>query len=178
MLRIPVLPRRVALLLAVGAFAACSPTLDWRELRPEGSGLVALFPCKPTVETRTVVLEGLAVRLNMHACQAGGSMYAVATGEIGDPARVAPVLNALLAAQAGNLSASVSARQGFSVSGATPQAPSFRVTLSGRLPDGSAVFQEAAFFTRGARVFQAMVMGPRRDAEASTTFFESFELPS
>lgn len=178
MLRIPVLPRPAALLLVLGAFAACSPTLDWREVRPEGSGLLALFPCKPTVETRTVVLEGLAVRLSMQACQAGGSTYAVATGEIGDPVRAAPVLNALLAAQAGNLSASVSARQGFHVSGSTPQAPSFRVTLSGRLPDGSAVFQEAAFFTRGTRVFQAMMRGPRRDPEASATFFESFKLPS
>lgn len=178
MLNILVWPGRAALISAVSLLGACSPTLDWREVRPGGSGLVALFPCKPTGETRMVVLEGLPMKLNMHACEAGGATYAVATGDTGDPARVGPVMNALLAAQVGNLGAAASAARPFEVNGMTPNPQARRVTLAGRFPDGTAVNQEAALFSRGTWVIQALVMGPRLNTEAVDTFFEGFRMPS
>ena len=44
--------------------AACTPTLDWREVRPEASGLVALFPCKPDRHARRAV-AGVCGRLTL-----------------------------------------------------------------------------------------------------------------
>ncbi|MEY4561106.1 MAG: hypothetical protein RLZZ618_383 [Pseudomonadota bacterium] len=170
--------RRVAGLAIVLALAACSPTLNWRQVRPEGSGLVALFPCKPTAETRQVTLEGTPVALSMQMCQAGGLTWAVASAELADPASVGPVLAALLAGQRSNLRASDPVARAFSVRGMTPRPESQRVGLSGSFPDGRPVRQEMALFSRGARIFQAMVMGERIDAAAADNFFNNLQLPS
>jgi len=35
------------LMTAMALLAACSPTLNWREVRPEGTRLALLLPCKP-----------------------------------------------------------------------------------------------------------------------------------
>jgi len=52
--------RRRSVRSAVAAIAfgatllACSPAFDWRETRPEGSGAVAMFPCRPVKQERSV----------------------------------------------------------------------------------------------------------------------------
>ncbi|MBE0548915.1 MAG: hypothetical protein IH627_14965, partial [Rubrivivax sp.] len=48
--------------------AACSPTLDWRDVRPAGSGVTLLMPCKPVVQERSLPLAGAPVRLSLQAC--------------------------------------------------------------------------------------------------------------
>ena len=66
---------RALVACAVGAgalaVAGCSPALDWREVRPEGSQARALFPCKPASHARTVSLAARRVELTMYACAAG-----------------------------------------------------------------------------------------------------------
>lgn len=65
------------LLLALVGLSACSPTFNWREVRPQGYSLTALWPCKPETAQRTVVLEGAAVELTMLSCEAGGVTFAL-----------------------------------------------------------------------------------------------------
>ena len=50
--------RALPSLSLLAALIACSPTLDWREARPEGSGVAALFPCRPDQHERTVRIAG------------------------------------------------------------------------------------------------------------------------
>ena len=40
------------------ALTACSPALDWRQVRPDDAGVEAMFPCKPLSHARTVPLAG------------------------------------------------------------------------------------------------------------------------
>lgn len=51
--------------LAVLVLAACSPRYDWREVRSEQSGWVALFPDKPQTQTRTMNLDGRSLDMTM-----------------------------------------------------------------------------------------------------------------
>jgi len=168
---------RIALVTAL-ALAACSPALDWREVRPEGTGLTLLLPCRPSQQVRTVALAGRDVRLALVACSAGGQTWAVAFADVGDPAAVGPALDGLRRAAARNLGAADAGSQALSVPGATPNAASARLALAGRLPDGAAVQEQVALFTRGTFVFQATVVGPALPADAVDTFFGGLRFAS
>jgi hypothetical protein len=157
--------------------AGCSPTLDWREVRPEGSGAVALFPCKPDSRSREVNLAGAPVRLTLMACQAGDTTWALAHADVADPARVGPALAELRAAAVANLGAATTRESPSKIDGATPNAASLRLGFSGRAPDGRAMQEELALFAKGTRVFQATALGPKLAPDALEPFFTGLRLP-
>ncbi len=158
------------------ALAACSPALNWREARPTES-LFLMFPCKPMVQTRTLSLAGQSVAMSMHACEVGPVTYALAHADVVDPARSAQALRELRAALSNKLRGNSQSRP-WVVPGGTPNAASGRWHVAGVLPDGRRMEQDAAFFVKGTRVFQMVVMGPALTGEATDPFFESVKLPS
>jgi hypothetical protein len=167
---------RTALVALLGALllGACSPALDWREVRAE-AGALALFPCKPVKETRTVLLTGVKTSMTMRACQADGITYALASAEVGDPARIAPALAQLKSNLVGNIGGTAPAARPLALPGMTPSPEAQRIDVQGALPDGAPVRQSSAFFARGTWVFQATVMGPKPAAEAIDAFFEGLK---
>lgn len=166
----------IGVLAAAWAGSACSPTLNWRELRPEGSGIAASFPCKPDRHARGLVVAGHAVRMEMLVCATGGATYALAFADLPDPAAVAPALADLRARAAVNIAASPGAATPLQVPGMTPNAQAIRVALSGHLPDGAVVQEHAAFFASGLRVYQASVIGSRVGGEAADTFMSALKI--
>jgi hypothetical protein len=48
--------------------------------------------------------------------------------------------------------------------------------MAGRLPDGKAVEEQVAVFSRGTRVFQATLVGPSLPPEVAETFFGGLRL--
>lgn len=153
--------------------------MDWRVVKPAGFGLEVAFPCRPSSLTREVTLANHRVEMAMHACAAGGSTFAVGAVTLADVRDVDSTLMSLRDAAARNLGVEpIAALQPMAVPGMTPQARAGRVTLSGRRPDGSAVVEHLALFARGARVYQAMVVGDRPQAEAVVEFFAGLRLTS
>lgn len=163
-------------LLAAVLAAACSPALDWREVRPEGSGAVGLFPCKPRHETRQVALAGARVSMTFHACSAAGATWALGFADMGDPARVADALDEAAQGSARNLGAALPAGLAASVPGMTPNPHARRLAFDGALPDGQPVHTEVAVFSKGTRVYQAVVVMPRPQHDAVQTFFGALRL--
>jgi hypothetical protein len=159
-----------------GFLPGCSPALDWREVHGD-AGTVALFPCRPTKETRPVALAGARTAMTLRACQAAGVTYALAEAELGDPARIGPSLAQLKATLVGNIGGQVQTRRPFVLPGMTPSPHAERVDARGALPDGTPAQQSAAFFTRGTWIYQATAMGPQLDAEAVETFIGSLKFP-
>lgn len=166
-------PRQCLPVVTSWVLAACTPVLDWREFRPEGSGLTLLFPCKPDSQTRTLSLAGAPVRLALHACSAAGSTWAVAAADLGDPARVGAALEELNAAAQRNLGAGAGDALVLKVHGATPNPVSGHRQFEGRMPDGRAVREQVAVFAKGTQVFQAVALGPTLEPESTSTFFGS-----
>ena len=60
----------------------------------------------------------------------------------------------------------------------TPNPQAVRLRLEGVRPDGVAAQEQAAFFAKGLRVYQATVLGKRVPAEAADTFFAGLRLPA
>lgn len=164
--------------LWMGLLCACSPVLDWRQVKPGGLELEAMFPCRPATLSREVPLSGRRVVMVMHACAAGGSTFAVGALTLDDVRDVGPALVSLRDAAARNLGGGAASTQPVQVPGMTPQEQAVRVTLAGHRPDGSAVVEHIALFARGARVYQAMVVGDQPEADAVSTFFNGLKVGS
>lgn len=169
---------RPSVLVALLGAAGCSPPLDWREFQPEGSGIVASFPCKPDRHARSVKLAVQSVRIEMHACAADEAQFALSYFDLEDPAKVSAALAELQSLAAGNLGATERQAQPAKVPGMTPNPEAAHLRLAGRQPDGSTMQQEAVFFTKGLRVYQATVLGRRPPPGAAQTFLAGLRLPA
>ena len=163
--------------LAAACCAACGPTLDWREFVPEGSGVGVAFPCRPHHQNRTVTLAGAKVRMDMLVCAAGDATYALSFVDVADPARVAIVLTELRASAVSNVQGREPRLAPLQIKGMTPNEHALRMSVAGRLPDGAAAHEYAAFFTRGLRIYQATVIGANPAPPAVEPFFAGLRFP-
>jgi hypothetical protein len=170
--------RSVTATLAVAcAGIACTPDLNWRDVRPDQSGLAVLLPCKPAGHARRLTLAGVAVEMSLFACSAGGATYAVGFADVEQPQLVGRALDELVAAAARNIGSSGSHTVApLRVEGMTPQPQAGRQAFAGQLADGQRVEEQVAVFARGTRVYQATAVGTRLGAEATETFFGSLRL--
>jgi hypothetical protein len=148
-----------AWLLGAALLASCAPALDWRESRPEGSGVVMLFPCRPEKQERMVRVGGAALRMQLHACRAAGSGFSLTVVDVADPAAVGPLLAALRAQAIANVNGAALPRPLPAIVGATPNDQSVLLRIDGKFPDGRPVVEHALFFVKGQRVYQATIIG-------------------
>jgi hypothetical protein len=169
----------IALAVLLAGLVACTPALDWRESRPQGSQVQLLFPCKPASHSRRVALAGGTIEMSMYACSAADTVYALSFADVKEPSRVGPALDELARAVNSNVqSSSAAASEPVRVAGMTPHPRSAQWRLVGRLPDGRAVQERAALFTHGTSVYQATMLGAELDKEAQENFFGSLRVGS
>ena len=162
----------------VAVLGACSPTLDWREFTPEGSGLRVTFPCRVDRHARPVQMAGATVRMEMLVCGAGDATYAVSFFDVADPAQVSAAMAEWRATAIRNVQGAAPLQQPWQIKGMTPNAESTRLSVAGQLPDGAAVREHALFFARGLRVYSATVLGANPPPQAVDTFFSGLKFPS
>jgi hypothetical protein len=168
---------RALCLLAL--LAACAPSLNWREVRTPVGGAAALLPCKPASHAREVSLAGRPLTLTLLACTAEQSTYALAVADVGDAARVGPALTALKTSAWANMRTTQPVTtQALAVQGMTPNVEAARWQVPGQLPDGRAVQAFGAVFAHATWVYQATVIAPQLDAEATQTFLQSLRVGS
>lgn len=167
----------LALLSLASVLCGCSPAFNWRETRLEPSGLVALLPCRPDHGSRIVPLAGQSVELRMVGCDAQGATFAVAFADLGDASRAPLALAQWQSATLANLHATGSRDTPFVPHGATLLAASVLAVASGQGADGRRVTSRAAYFARGAQVFQAVIYADKLDPEVADTFFSGLRWP-
>ncbi len=166
---------RAALLAAL---TACAPALNWREVRPQGSGLEAVFPCRPDRHERRVALAGASASMQMHVCEAAGLTFAISLVDVDAPDRVGRVtaeLRALAVSNVGAIDSNVAALQ---VPGMTPNPQAALLDARGRPVGTERLGLRAAFFSKGLRIFQATVVGADPSVEATQPFFAGLRVPA
>lgn len=162
----------------VAALSGCAPALDWREFQAEGSGIVATFPCKPDRHSRSVALSAQTVRMEMLVCSAGDVTFALSFADLSDPGQVGATLAELQALASSNLGAARADRTDAAVRGMTPNPNAARLRLEAMQANGASLQEQATFFAKGLRIYQATVLGKKVPAEAADTFFAGLRLPS
>lgn len=179
--------RRWAAAFVVGTLLACSPVLDWREVRLEG--LQAMLPCKPDHGERTVQLGTLEVRLQMSGCEAGGALFAISHVRVQDGDQATAVQAAWRSAALANMQAS--AAQSHLIKLGKPSAASAVPSGAQSLPGGSAlellsaqgvqndgkpVQARLAWIATGNHVYHVAVYGPQLNDERLETLFMDLRL--
>ena len=173
------LPLGWAGLVVAVSMLACSPALDWRESRLEGSGVAMRFPCRPERQERPARIGTETLTMRLHSCNAAGSAFALVTADAADPSRVTALLEAWRGQAIANVDGTAAAEVTPAIPGETPNAQSARLRIVGKRPDGRRVVEHAAFFVKGLTLFQATVIGADEpaDREAIDTFFGSIRVP-
>jgi len=143
--------------LIVASLAACQPALNWREVRPSGSGLVVQFPCKPDVDQRKD--KGLA------QCEAAGQGFAVSWAEVPDATQVAAALKAMPQALAGKLGVVLAPAGTLVVPGMTPMPEAGQYRLA-----ATTGVTRVAVFAHGARVYQVLMTAQKDDESTWESF--------
>lgn len=156
---------------------ACSPSLNWREVRLGGGELKAVLPCKPDQAQRRQSLAGYDIELAMQGCEAGGALYAISVAELATPAQAQQVQAQWQTNLLATLQAQGSSRQAFAIRGANAQPEALQLQASGRSAEGRALTVQAVWFMRGTRLYHAAIYAERLTAEMSEPFFGGMELP-
>jgi hypothetical protein len=164
--------RRLWPAAALCALVACTPALNWRETRPEGSGIAILFPCRPDRQERMIGVAGMHVPARMYSCEAAGAIFSLVFVDSVDVGQASVLLAGMRSAASANVRGVATGRS-WRVPGATPSEQSARLRIEGTLPDGRAVVEHAGFFVVGLRLFQVTTLGGSLDASALDTFFGS-----
>jgi len=115
-----------------------------------------MFPCKPEQAKRP--------QMGLAQCKAAGLSFALSWADLQDPAQVELALGQMRQSLAEKL-------------GASSAAPTQAVQVPGMTPNPQALAQQltsaqeqarVAVFSRGLRVYQAVMLGPRADSDDAT----------
>lgn len=185
------------LITASCVLTACSPTFDWRVVRPDQAPFMIDMPAKPATLTRKINLDGLPVSMEMHGARVGKLNFTAAWARLpeadsesgpepGQPA--APdtevLTKALAAMQQGmlnNIGGKVIAQRPQTLALVNPlgeQAgliPATFVEASGSA-GGEAVRMQAVFVSLNRMLLQFVVLGTDWSEEAAGTFLASVRL--
>jgi hypothetical protein len=167
-------PLAVALLLA-----ACSPALDWRDVRPKDVNILLTYPCKPEQIAQDVLLAGQTVKMSMTGCVADKMTFALAHARLPNAQLAAVALAQLHASAVNNVQGKVTASARITPKNATPGlADSLDLQIDGRTPDGKPVRERVLLFSQGDSVYQLTAFAPTATfkSEAAQTFVESVNL--
>ncbi|MCA0309875.1 MAG: hypothetical protein LCH72_04195 [Proteobacteria bacterium] len=164
---------------ACATLAACTPTLDWREVRLAPSPAIALLPCKPDRAMRSVPLGGEPTELVVAGCATGGATFALMAARLPAGRDADAVLAGWQQATLAHMRASgTPERRPFTPPGGSALAHAQRVVAQGQGPDGRPVMAQAAWTARpgaggATELLHAVVYAERLKPEAADAFFEA-----
>ena len=160
--------------VAVAVLTACNPTFNWRDVRPDGTRLALLMPCKPDKAQRTVPMASRPTEMNLLSCDAGGITFAVSTADVNDAAQTGTVLAQWQTATLTNIkTASPVTRNAFKLPGLASGA--VMVNAAGQRADGRVVSSQAVYFAQDSRVFQAVMYADAIPPDVADTFFSGLK---
>ncbi len=167
--------RASILMIAALGLVACSPSLNWREVRNDDASYTVLLPAKPASHTRTVTLGDLKVEMEMTAAEAEDINFAVASALVDDEGQRKNALGLMQQAMVKNIGGSVSREKTLVLKDGTAAT---EIEANGTMANGRRMRLFARFAMKEQRIYQAVTVGPqdRLNAEIAETFLTSFIL--
>ena len=169
-------PMQLAVLAGLLMLHGCSPTFNWREVRTASSSVQALFPCKPEITTRQVMLANQAVQMTLLACEAGAASFALAYADTHLATGQSAALQTWQQATLANLQVGSNEALPYSIKGVNVSVPALRVVAQGMRPDTTAISVQALWFGVGSELVQVSVTSDAPLPEAVDTFFAGIRI--
>jgi hypothetical protein len=170
--------RRRLVLLGAALLGACSPELNWREVRTPEAGVEQLFPCKPVRQQRKAELAGKERQLVLQVCDAGDVTWAQMHVLLHDKDAIGSSMEALVAAAHANLGAAPAPASGSSgiVTESSGPSSAQRYRIKGTAPDGRPVEMALKVFGNASVVVQVSALASVLPTEAVDTFLGSVKV--
>jgi hypothetical protein len=167
--------RLFATLFATLALCACSPSLNWREVRGSESPYTVLLPAKPSSHARPVNLGGIQASMQMTAAEVGDLSFAVASAAIADAQQRTAAMEFMQQAMVKNIGGSVAEQKSVRLKDGTAMT---EIHATGVTANGRRMALFARFGIRDDRVYQVVAIGPQEElnSEIADTFLSSFAL--
>lgn len=163
--------------------AACTPQLNWRELRLAPTSAIALLPCKPDHAERSVPLGDEPTLLVVNGCDAAGGTFALMSAKVAAGRAPDELLAGWQQATLANMrAAGTPQRQPFHPPNALPLAYAERLVAQGQRADGRAVTAQAVWSARaaaggGTELLHAVVYTPQAEPAVADAFFAGIRWP-
>ncbi len=158
-------PYSYLIALCCSLLCACSPALNWREVRNEQADYTLLLPDKPASASKSIELAGQKREMHMQGAQAAGMQFVIAYVSC-EQAQQAQLLAAMQEGILLNLHSSA----------AQVQQLEHGVL---QIPPQTARSPQAwlKFFAAGRHCYQMLLLGPAQamTEEVRDTFFTSFK---
>lgn len=176
---LPILAPVLSALLVGG----CSPSYNWREVRPAELSLAVMLPGKPATLTQRVRLDGLELVMTMTGAKVDEIPFTVACATL--PDALAPtrerVLAAMRAGMVRNIAGTeesaheVKVRLIDAAGESRGQVDGLRLVVAGKV-QGRAVRMHALFVGHALRACQAVTVGERLPEDEARQFVDSLRL--
>jgi hypothetical protein len=161
------------------ALAACTPRLDWREVRGADARFVVLLPAKPASHTRPVNLDGMQINMTMTAAEVDGVTFAIGSASLADRGKANAALQAMKTALIRNIGGTLRREKALPAGADTPATVEIEaVGPASAATGGRPRLLVARFMAKDERIYQVLAVGPEpaMTREALDTFFDSFKL--
>ena len=173
----------VRALMCLLLLSACSPQYDWREAGDSALAMRVLFPGKPDVAVRKILLGNLTLEMRQQGVRVEQTMFIAggATLPTDDDGIRAQAVADMRAAMVRNFGGTEGSVQNRTVPVITPaglergRQSGVMVEAQGRI-QGAPARMQAIFVARGNRVWQWVVLGTNVDAEQASNFLDSVRL--
>lgn len=156
--------------LTVAGLSACTPALNWREVRLDDARWTGWLPCKPDRAQRTVDLGGQPAQLSLIGCQAEGMDFTLAQLTLPDGLPAAQAQQAWKTASLASLQATSEASStDWVLAGASPALTPQRTLAQG----GQGQSARWAWFAYDGRLYQLAVYAPASRATQAQQAMDS-----
>lgn len=163
--------------------AGCSPTYNWREVRPADLPVSVMLPGKPSSLTQRIRLDGMDLVMSMTGAQADDQPFTVACVTLPDdqPGTAERVLAAMRAGMLRNIGGTEERAQAVTVRRIDPQGqargerPGVQLVASGRA-QGRPLRMHALFVADGRRACQLVALGADLPEDEVKVFVDSLKL--
>lgn len=173
----PKLPRLLRIILTAlvipGILVACTPQYNWRQIRGEAPGYIALLPAKPAAFTRHISLGEHQLAMAMTAAETDNTTFAIGTLSLPPPWQADTVIPLMAQSLADNIAGK--AKPAELPKPATHDYASTDMVIIG-MRHGQPTQLLVRFVVVGQEIFQVLALrtGKDVDAEQAETFFTSF----
>ena len=152
---------------AAGLLLACSPALNWREVRLDR--LTAMLPCKPDHAQRTVHLGTRDVALDMVGCETADALFAISHMRVDNAGQATTVLQDWRAASLQSMQATTVAEM--PLANTQARKPDVMLNASGAGARGAPLQARLAWWVVGADLFHMAVYAEHLTPDMTETFF-------
>jgi hypothetical protein len=170
-------------ILCVLLLSACSPKYDWREAGDPALTMRVLFPGKPDVAVRTILLGNLTLEMRQQGVRVDQTMFIAGGATLpaddeGMRAQAVADMRAAMVRNFGGTEVAVQVRALPLVNSAGREQgrqSAVLIEANGRIQDAPARMR-AIFAARGNHIWQWVVLGGDVDAEQASNFLDSVRL--